>query len=65
MNRYNPKDVTVTVDGIYLTGLGEDMITFAYDEERFTTVVGAQGDVVMNESNNHLATATLAMQSTR
>lgn len=64
MKKYNPKDTTVTMDGIYLTGLGEDMITFEFDEERFTTTVGAQGDVVMNESNNNLATMTLAIQAT-
>lgn len=64
MTSYNPKSTTVTVNGIYLTGLGEDMITFEFDEERFTTVVGAQGDVVVNEMNNNLATMTIAIQAT-
>ena len=64
MTNYNPKDTTLTINGVFITGLGEDMITFEFDEERFTTVVGAQGDVVVNESNNHIATMTIAVQAT-
>lgn len=61
---YNAKDCTVTVDNVYITQLGEDMVTFEKDEEMFTTVVGAQGDVVMSEINNPLATITLTVQAT-
>lgn len=64
MYRYNPKDVSVVLDGIYITGLGEDMVEFEFDEERFSPVVGAQGDVVVNETNNRLATLTLTIQAT-
>lgn len=63
MYTYNPNDVSVTIDGIYVTGLGEDMIEFEFDEERFEAVVGAQGDVVVNETNNKLATLTLTVQA--
>lgn len=63
MYNYNPKDVTVTIDGVFVTGLGEDMISFEFDEERFSTAVGAQGDVVVNESNNQLASLTLTVQA--
>lgn len=63
MYTYNPKDTTITLDGVYLTGLGEDMIEFEFDEERFETAVGAQGDVVVNETNNNLATMTVTMQA--
>ena len=64
MTTYNPKDTTLTINGVYITGLGEDMITFEFDEERFEAVVGAQGDVVVNETNNCLATMTIAVQAT-
>lgn len=60
---YNPNDVSVTIDGVFMTGLGEDMIEFAFDEEQFETVVGSQGDVVVNENNNKLATLTLTIQA--
>ena len=63
MYTYNPNDVTVTIDGVFLTGMGEDMVEFEFDEERFEAVVGAQGDVVVNETNNHLATLTLTIQA--
>ena len=63
MYTYNPNDTTLTIDGVFLTGLGEDMIEFEFDEERFETVVGAQGDVVVNETNNKLATMTLTIQA--
>lgn len=63
MFKYNPNDTTVTIDGVFVTGLGEDMIEFEFDEERFETVVGAQGDVVVNETNNQLASMTLTLQA--
>lgn len=64
MQKYNAKDCTVTVSGVYITGLGEDMVTGAKDEEMFSTSVGAQGDVVVNEINNPLGTITLTVQAT-
>lgn len=63
MFTYNPNDTTLTIDGVFITGMGEDMIEFEFDEERFETVVGAQGDVVVNETNNNLATMTLNIQA--
>lgn len=63
MYTYNPKDTTVTIDGVFLTGMGEDMIGFEFDEERFSAAVGAQGDVVVNETNNKLATMTVTIQA--
>lgn len=61
---YNAKNCTIMVNGVYITGLGEDMVSFAKDEEMFSTSVGAQGDVVVNEVNNDLATVTLTVQAT-
>ena len=64
VTRYNSKDCTITVNGIYITGLGESMVTGSKDEEFFTTGVGAQGDVIMNEANNSLGSVTLTVQAT-
>lgn len=61
---YNPKDVVVTVNSVYITGLGEDMVTGEKDEDNINVVVGAQGDVVVNEVNNDLGTVTLTVQGT-
>lgn len=61
MFNYNPNDTTLTIDGVFMTGLGEDMITFAFQEERFSPMVGAQGDVILNETNNHLADMSITV----
>lgn len=64
ISNYNAKDCVITVDGVYITGLGEDMVTCEKDEDNVSAVVGAQGDVVVNEVNNNLGTITLTVQGT-
>ncbi len=64
MNAYNAKDCIITWGNLFLTGLGEDMVTGEKDEEMFSTKVGAQGDVVVNETNNNLGTVTVTVQAT-
>lgn len=64
VTQYNAKDCTVMVSGVYITGLGEDMVSFEKDEEMFETAVGAQGDSVVNMINNDLCTLTLTVQIT-
>ncbi len=60
---YDAKDTTVIVDGIYITGLGDSMITGEKEEDFFTTAVGAQGDVIKNITNNSLGTITITVQA--
>lgn len=64
VTRYNAKDCTVTVNNVFITQLGEDMVTGEKDEEFFEAVVGAQGDVVKSEVNNTLGTVTVTVQVT-
>ena len=64
VTRYNAKDCTVTVDNTYITGLGEDMVSGEKDEDYFTPVVGAQGDIIKSEINNTLGQITLTVQVT-
>lgn len=64
VSRYNAKDCTVMVNDVYITGLGEDMISWQKEEAYFESVVGAQGDVVKSEINNPLHTLTITVQST-
>lgn len=64
LTQYNAKDCVITVGDVYITGLGETMVTGEKDEEFFSTTVGALGDVVVNENNNPLGTITLTVQST-
>ena len=64
ISRYNAKDTVVVVDGVYITGLGEDMISYSKEESTAEFVVGAQGDVVKSEINNDIYTLTLSVQPT-
>lgn len=64
ITKYNAKDCVVTVGGVYITGLGEDMVSGEKDEDNVSASVGAQGDVVVNEINNDLGTITLTVQGT-
>ena len=61
---YNSKDWAVNVKSHRVTGFGEEMINASKDEEMFTTSVGAQGDVVVNEHNNDLGTISFTLQAT-
>ena len=64
VTRYNAKDCTITVDGVFITQLGEDMVSFEKEESYFEPVVGAQGDIVKSEINNTIYTLTLTIQPT-
>lgn len=64
VGNYDAKNTTVIVDGVYITGLGEDMITGEKDEDFFETSVGAQGDVIKSVKNDTLGTITISVQAT-
>lgn len=64
VTKYNAKDCTVTVDGVHITGLGEDMISWEKEEAFFETSVGAQGDIVKSEINNDIHSLTVTVQPT-
>lgn len=61
---YDAKDTSIVIDGTYITGLGEDMISAEKDEDFFNVSVGAQGDVVKSQINNYLGTVTIYIQPT-
>ncbi|WP_284641187.1 phage structural protein [Paenibacillus silviterrae] len=60
---YDPSDVSVIVDNVYITGLGEDMVEVVKDEDGYEPKVGAQGDVIIAKNNNKLGTITITVQS--
>ena len=61
---YDAKDTTVIIDGTYITGFGEDMISVEKEEDFFAPSVGAQGDVVKSVVNNSLGTMSIFIQRT-
>lgn len=64
LTRYNAKDCAIVVDGVYITGLGEDMVSIEKEEALAENVVGAQGDVVRSEINNSIYNITITVQAT-
>lgn len=64
MSTYDGKDLTVTVDGVYITGIGEDGVTGEKDEDFFETSYGTQGDCVKSIVNNNAGTVTISVQKT-
>lgn len=64
LTKYNAKDCTVMIGGVFITGLGEDMISWEKEEAYFETSVGAQGDIVKNEINNDIHTLSVTVQQT-
>lgn len=62
---YDAKNVSVTVDGVFITGFAEGSFVEAEKTENtFEASVGAQGDVGISEINNPLGTITLTVQQT-
>lgn len=61
---YNAKDCSVIVGNVYVTGLGEDMISIEKEEALAENVVGAQGDIVRSEINNPIYNITVTVQIT-
>lgn len=65
MNSYDAKNVTVTVDGVYITGFAEGtFVDASKDDDMIDTSVGAQGDVGVSENNSKLGTITITLQQT-
>ncbi|WP_289142916.1 phage structural protein [uncultured Brevibacillus sp.] len=58
---YDPNDLAVIVDSVFLTGFSEDMVEIEKAENNYETKVGAQGDVVRTKVNNPLATINLTL----
>ena len=62
--RYNAKDTSVVVDGVYITSLGEDMVSIEKEEALAENIVGAHGDIVRSEVNNSFYNITITVQPT-
>jgi len=62
---YDPKKVTVALNGRTLTGYAEDgVITLTHNEDIVTPSVGAQGDVTYSENANNSGNAAMTFMST-
>lgn len=65
VTNYDPEKVTVNIGGRIITGFADSsLIVVSASEDRVTTTVGAQGDVVYSENANESGTITISLQST-
>ncbi|BFH70835.1 DUF3277 family protein [Paenibacillus thiaminolyticus] len=62
---YDAKQVSVVIDGEYITGFGENtFVSCEKDEEQSVAHVGARGEVAIAHKNNPLGTIKLTLMST-
>ena len=61
---YSARDCSVIINGQYITGLGEDMISIEKEEAFAENSVGAMGDVVRSRIHNDIYNVTLTVQVT-
>lgn len=62
---YDATNVTVMVDGQFITGFAEgSFVECEKDEDNFNTKISAQGDVAVAVRNNTLGTITITLSQT-
>lgn len=64
LTRYDAKNCTIEVKGVFITALAEDMVTFTKRESLAEDKTGAQGDVVRSEKNDPIYDCEITVQIT-
>lgn len=59
---FDPSQVTITVNNVYVTGMGESPISFEYNQDAVSASVGLDGAVVFSANNAKLGTCTLPLK---
>lgn len=59
---FDPAQTTITIDNIYITGLGESAISFDYSQDAVSASAGLDGATVFSVNNAKLGTCTLPMK---
>lgn len=62
---YDAKDVSVIVNGVYLTGFADGtFVSYEKTEDRWAISTGSMGDTARAKVNNPLGTITVTLQQT-
>ena len=62
---YDAKDVSVIVNGVYLTGFADGtFVSYEKTEDRWSISTGSMGDTARAKVNNPLGTITVTLQQT-
>ena len=65
MQTYDPKDVSVIVNGVFLTGFSDGtFVSWEKQEDNYTPHVGAQGEVDRARNAHPLGTITVTLKQT-
>lgn len=59
---FDPSQTTITIDNIYITGIGSTAISFSYSQDAVSAEAGLDGAAVFNVNNSKLGTCALPMK---
>ncbi len=59
---FDPSQTTITIQNMYVTGLGETAISFDYNQDAVSGSAGIDGAVVFSVNNAKLGTCTLPLK---
>lgn len=62
---YDPQTVIIAVGGVIVSGFGDgDFVTVSYDEDRYMSKAGADGEVARAKNANRMGTFEITLSST-
>ena len=64
LSTYDPKDITVSVNGTPIRGFSDDVVTVERAEDQVSDVVGADGEVMRTLTNDRRGIITISLQQT-
>lgn len=59
---FDPSQTTITIDNIYVTGIGSTAISFSYSQDAVSAEAGLDGAAVFTVNNAKLGTCALPMK---
>jgi hypothetical protein len=63
MKTYSAKDHTLNYGGVDITGLADDFLVAARNEDGFTDVPSADGEITRNKNANQSGTVTITLKN--
>ena len=64
LSTYDPKDITVTVNGSILSGFSDDVVTIERAEDQVADTVGADGEVMRTLTNDRRGIIAISLLQT-
>ena len=64
LSTYDPKEITVTVNGSILSGFSDDVVTVERAEDQVADAVGADGEVIRTMTNDRRGNIQISLLQT-